>query len=48
VWAPIPPDEKYVALGFVVSATKEDPPSVDCIRCVHHEALIPLGVLKQS
>ena len=47
VFQPIPPDDDHVALGMVVSASKEDPPSLDCIRCVHKQALIPLGVLKQ-
>ena len=47
VFKPIPPSDDYVALGYIVCATKEELPMPDWIRCVHKEALIPLGVLKQ-
>jgi hypothetical protein len=47
VWRPIPPNEEYVSLGYVITPTKEEQPQLDCLRCVHKEALIPLGVLKQ-
>ena len=32
-WEPIPPSDKYVALGFVGSKT-DKPPDVRCIRCI--------------
>jgi hypothetical protein len=47
VWEPMTGDSDYVALGYVVSATKTEPPLVDSVRCVHRDALIPLGLLRQ-
>ena len=47
VYKPLPPTDEHVALGYVVMPTKEEQPQLDLIRCVHRDALIPLGVLKQ-
>jgi len=48
VWRPVPPSDEYVPLGYAVTATKDEgPPLRDVMRCVHRDALIPLGVLKQ-
>jgi len=35
-WEPIPPSDEFVALGMVGSKT-EDPPKVNCVRCVPRE-----------
>ena len=47
IWRPIPADSEYRVLGFVATATA-DPPSLDCMRCVHKRLLVPYGNVEQA
>jgi len=40
VWQPIPPDDNYVALGYVVHL-KYNPPPIDMVRCIHRSLVRP-------